>query len=89
MLIEIKIEDSRGEFDNYITELGEVNDLGTVAILNDYLVFYALTKADLFNVPKPSKPLLAFIFNDRYSLSIFQGIMPNSGAVGVLTARRP
>jgi hypothetical protein len=71
MLIEIKIKDSRREFNNYITELSEVNSLGTVAILNNYLVFYALTKADLFNVPKPFKPLLAFIFNDYYSLSIF------------------
>jgi hypothetical protein len=48
------------DFDNYVTELGEINGLETVAILNDYSVFHSLTKTDVFNLP--AEPL-AFIFD--------------------------
>jgi hypothetical protein len=74
------------DFDNYVTELGEINRPETVAILNDYSVFYSLIKTDVFNLL--AEPLV-FIFNSRYSSETFQGIMPNSGAAGVSTAGQP
>jgi hypothetical protein len=48
------------DFDNYVTELREINRLETIAILNDYFVFYSFTKTDVFNLP--AEPL-AFTFN--------------------------
>jgi hypothetical protein len=39
------------DFDNYVTELGEINRPETIAILNNYSVFYSLTKTDVFNLP--------------------------------------
>jgi hypothetical protein len=74
------------DFDNFITELGEVNGLETVAILNDHSVFHSFTKTDVFKLPAESS---AFTFDDRYSSEIFQGIMPDSGAAGVSTAGQP
>jgi hypothetical protein len=48
------------DFDNYVTKLGEINRPETVAILNNYSVFYSLTKTDVFNLPaEPS----AFTFD--------------------------
>jgi hypothetical protein len=48
------------DFDNYVTELKEINRPETVAILNNYSVFHSLTKTDVFNLP--AKPL-AFTFD--------------------------
>jgi hypothetical protein len=74
------------DFNNYVTELGEINRLKTIAILNNYSVFHSLTKTDVFNLPaEPS----AFTFDSRYSSETFQGIMPDSGAAGVSTAGQP
>jgi hypothetical protein len=74
------------DFNNYVTELGEINRPETVAILNDYSVFHSLTKTDVFNLP--AEPL-AFTFDSQYSSETFQGIMPDSGAAGVSTAGQP
>jgi hypothetical protein len=74
------------DFDNYVTELREINRLKTVAILNNYSVFYSFTKTNVFNLPaEPS----AFTFDSRYSSKTFQGIMPDSEAAGVFTAEQP
>lgn len=78
------------DFDTYVTELGEINGPDTVAILNDHSVFHALTKTDMFDMPKPTATKSSvFLFNDRYSSGVFQGIMPDSGAAGVSTAGQP
>ena len=74
------------DFDNYITELGEVNGPETVVILNDHSVFHSLTKIDVFKLPAESS---AFTFGNRYSSDIFQGIMLDNGAAGVFTAGQP
>jgi hypothetical protein len=56
------------DFDNYVTELGEINGPETVAILNDYSVFHSLTKTNVFNLlAEPS----AFTFNSRYFSETF------------------
>jgi hypothetical protein len=56
-------------------------------------MLYIVTKIDVFNKPKVntfSKPpvSLVFILNNRYSDITFQGIIPDSGAAGVSTARK-
>jgi hypothetical protein len=48
------------DFDNYVTKLEEINRPETVAILNNYSVFYSLTKTNVFNLP--AEPL-AFTFD--------------------------
>jgi hypothetical protein len=48
------------DFNNYVTELREINRLKTIAILNNYFVFYSLIKTNVFNLP--AEPL-AFIFD--------------------------
>jgi hypothetical protein len=48
------------DFDNYVTELREINRPETIAILNNYSVFYSFTKTDVFNL---SAEPLVFIFD--------------------------
>jgi hypothetical protein len=73
-------------FNNYVTKLKEINKPETITILNNYSVFYSLTKTNVFNLPaEPS----AFTFNSQYSFKTFQGIMLNSRAAGVSTAKQP
>jgi hypothetical protein len=73
-------------FDNYVTKLKEINRLKTVAILNNYFVFYSFIKTNVFNLPaKPS----AFTFNSQYFSETFQGIIPDSRAAGVFIAGQP
>jgi hypothetical protein len=71
------------DFDNYVTEFGEVNRPETIAILNNQSVFHSVTKTDIFKLPAKSS---TFTFDNRYSSETFQGIMPDSGAAGVSTA---
>jgi hypothetical protein len=47
-------------FNNYITKLKKINKLKTIAILNNYSVFYSFIKTNVFNLLV--KPLI-FIFN--------------------------
>ena len=89
LLMDMEIEDydnSDDYPDQYLTELGEVDGIQTVAILNDQSTFHSITKSDVFNEPKESS---AFSFNDRYSANVFHGIMPDTGAAGVSTAGEP
>ena len=83
--MEIELGEEEEVYENYITELREVNGPNIVVILNDHSVFHSLTKTDMFDL----KSHLTFTFNNRYSLGIFQGIMPDSGAAGISTAGEP
>ena len=49
-------------------------------------MFYFITKLDIFNKLKESS---AFFFNDKYSVNIFYGIIPDTRAVGVFIAGKP
>jgi hypothetical protein len=74
------------DFNNYVTKLKEINKPKTIAILNNYSVFYSLIKTNVFNLlAEPS----IFTFNSQYSSKTFQGIMPDSRAAGVSTAEQP
>jgi hypothetical protein len=47
-------------FDNYVIKLEKINKLETVAILNNYSVFYSFIKTNVFNL---LAELLAFTFD--------------------------
>ena len=66
----------------YLIKLGEVDGIQTIVILNNQFIFYSITKLDIFNKLKESS---VFFFNNRYSINVFYGIMPNIGAIGVST----
>jgi hypothetical protein len=48
------------DFNNYVTELKEINRPETIAILNNYSVFHSLTKTNVFNL---SAEPLVFTFD--------------------------
>jgi hypothetical protein len=73
------------DFDQFTTELGEVHGSDTLAILQDQSTCHALTKIDPTD-QKVTEPASAFTFDTRYGATVFQGIMPDSGAAGVSTA---
>ena len=56
------------DFDNYVIELKEINRPKTIAILNNYSVFYSLIKTNIFNLLAKS---LVFIFNSQYFSETF------------------
>ena len=82
----LDVEDSSYDNDVYLTELGEVNRPKIVSVLNDQSYEHAITKEDAFTQMYETS---IFTFEDRYSSSIFQGIMPDSGASGVSTVGEP
>ena len=45
-------------------------------------MFYSIIKLDIFNKLKKS---FIFSFNNRYSVNVFYGIMPDTKATGVFT----
>jgi hypothetical protein len=47
-------------FDNYVIKLKEINRPKTIAILNNYFVFYSFIKTNIFNLSAES---LVFTFN--------------------------
>jgi hypothetical protein len=71
-----------GIHEGYLTEIGDIDGVQTVSILNDQSVYHAFTKEDVFKT-EPTATADVFTFEDRYSSDIFQGIMPDTGASGV------
>jgi hypothetical protein len=74
-------------YKSYITELGEINGIQTVSILNNYFTYYIFTRNDMFKLSNiqnlfSNKPS-AFTFNNHYLLYKFQGIMPDSRATKI------
>ena len=49
-------------------------------------MFYSITKLDIFNELKES---FIFSFNNRYSVNVFYGIMPDIKAIKVFIAEKP
>jgi hypothetical protein len=74
------------DFNNYVTKLKKINKPETIAILNNYSVFYSLIKTNVFNL---LAKLLVFTFDSQYSSKTFQGIMPNNKATEVSTTKQP
>ena len=60
--MEIKLGKKEEEiYENYIIEFREVNGPNIIVILNNYFVFYLLTKTKIFDL----KLYLIFTFNNR------------------------
>jgi hypothetical protein len=76
-------------YNTYLIELGEINGTQMVTILNNQSTLHMVTREDPFDKEAEPKETLAFTFDDCYLLNIFQGIMPDSGVAGVLTAGNP
>jgi hypothetical protein len=57
----------------YTTELGEINGIQTVFILNDHSAYYVFTRDDMFKLSSTHNPLISstFTFDNRYSLYKF------------------
>ena len=49
-------------------------------------MFYSIIKLNVFNELKESS---TFFFNNKYSVNIFHGIMPDTEAAGVSIAGEP
>jgi hypothetical protein len=75
--------------EGYVTELGEIDGIQTVAILNDQSVYYVFTKHNVFEQQVNKHTTDVFIFKGRYLSNTFQGIMPDTGAFSVLSAGEP
>jgi hypothetical protein len=76
----------------YITELGEIDGVQTIFILNDHSVYHVFMKDNMFKLSSTQNPqtiFFAFIFDNRYSSYEFQGIMPDSEAAGISLAGEP
>jgi hypothetical protein len=84
LLTQMEIRDEN--VDQFFIKYGKIDRVQTVFALNDQSAFHAIIKIDIFNEPIDS---LIFTFEDRYSANIFQGIMPDSGVVKVLTIGEP
>ena len=64
-----------------------IDESKTLAILRDQATLHALTGKDVFTIQDTGGAL--FIFSSCYSEDVFQGIMSDTGTVGVSTAREP
>ena len=49
-------------------------------------MFYFIIKSNIFNKLKESS---VFSFNNGYLVNVFYGIMPDTGAIGVFTVKKP
>ncbi|KAI1101812.1 hypothetical protein F4804DRAFT_334941, partial [Jackrogersella minutella] len=76
----------------YVTEYGAINGSQVANILADQAYYHAVTHTNAFNVfpttTKAHDKPEVFYLEDRY-LSVFQGIMPDTGAAGVSTGGKP
>ena len=64
-----------------------IDKIKTLAILRDQATLYALTSKDVFTIQDTGGAL--FTFSSCYSEDIFQGIIPDTGVVGVSIAGEP
>ena len=84
MDIEIKDYNNFNNYPNqYLTELSKVNSIQIIIVLNDQSIFHFITKLDVFNKLKESS---VFLFNNRYLVNVFYGIILNIKAIGVSIA---
>jgi len=89
MIMDISSEDEDNRDDDtaqYFTSSYESIHVNSIlSHLNDNSVFHAVTGINVFNrVTNDVEPFDIFTLN-RYSNHVFQGIMPNIGAAGILT----
>ena len=72
--------------DQYLIKLGKVDGIQIIIILNNQSIFYSIIKLDIFNELKENS---TFSFNNKYSVNVFYGIMPDTKATGVSIVGKP
>ncbi|KAJ6050709.1 uncharacterized protein N7446_010818 [Penicillium canescens] len=88
ILAAMTIENS--EHEGFLTELGEVDGIRMISILNDQSTYHFFTKDDIFQQRQTNgQATEVFTLDNRYSSDTFQGIMPDTGASGVSSAGEP
>ncbi|KAJ5900234.1 uncharacterized protein N7473_004304 [Penicillium subrubescens] len=88
MLADITIEDNRHK--GFLTELGEVDGIRIISILNDQSAYHFFTKDDIFQQRQANgQAIKVFTLDNRYSSDTFQGIIPDTGASSVSSASEP
>jgi hypothetical protein len=75
----------------YTTELGEINSIQTVSILNNHSIYYIFTRDNIFKLSSTYNPLIssAFTFNNYYLSYKFQSIILDNKAAGISLANKP
>jgi hypothetical protein len=73
----------------YLTKLEKIDSIQTVAILNDQSAYHVFKKDDVFDQQVDKHTTDVFTFEGCYSSDTFQGIMPNTGASCVSSAKEP
>ena len=88
MLADMTIEDI--EHEGFLTEIGQVDGIRMISILNDQSAYHFFTKDDIFHQRQADgQAMEVFTLDNRYSSDTFQGIMPDTGASGVSSAGEP
>ncbi|KAH6667382.1 hypothetical protein B0J14DRAFT_642344 [Halenospora varia] len=86
LMMEMDLQSEDDEYNGqFFTELGEIDGLKTIAILNNQSTFHAVTKEDVFKAQEGSDDTTdnsVFMLSNRYSSKTFQGILPDTGAAG-------
>ncbi|KAI0995248.1 hypothetical protein K3495_g12933 [Podosphaera aphanis] len=83
LMTELTIEKDK---EHYFTEFGAIDGTSMITELQNQSTFHAITGIDKFNPNRSPNDSETFMINDRYSSSVFQGILPGIGAAGVSTA---
>jgi hypothetical protein len=68
MLTDISIDNV---YEGYVTELGEINSIQTIAILNNQSAYYAFTKDNVFEQQVNKHTTDVFTFKGCYSSDTF------------------
>ncbi|KAI0997705.1 hypothetical protein K3495_g10485 [Podosphaera aphanis] len=96
MNMEIEEEDHERTEGQLFAEMGAVDGIKILTILDDQAAKHTFTKEDAFyHRNDPASDEISehisesFTFKDRYSSYEFQGIMPDTGAAGVSPAANP
>ena len=77
-------------YNNYLTELGEIDSIQTVSILNNQSAYHTFTGDDIFKLSTLDEQTLIFsifTFDKYYSLYKFHKIILDSEAAGISSAR--
>ena len=87
MDIEIKNYNNFNNYPNqYLIELSKINNIQTIAILNNQFTFHFIIKLNIFNKLKKSS---IFFFNNRYLVNVFYSIILDIKAAGVSMVGKP
>ncbi|KAI0998260.1 hypothetical protein K3495_g9936 [Podosphaera aphanis] len=80
LMTELTIEKDE---EHYFTEFGGIDGTSMITELQNQSKFHAITGIDKFDPNRSPNNIETFMINYRYSSSVFQDILPDTGAAGV------